>query len=225
MNPTERPPIASFQLTVDVVMLTVHEQKLQVVLVERPEDPFCGTLALPGGFVWEGESAQAAAQRILSNKVGAEDVFFEQLYTFDAPGRDPRGRIATVAHYALVPETLLSAGLLQPNTRLMPVAQVTTLAFDHDQILQKAVTRMRYKLLYSNIAYSLLPLHFTLSQLQTVYETMLGQVLDKRNFRKKILSLGVVEGTGERTAPARHRPAGLYTFRQHGYTEFDEPAF
>jgi 8-oxo-dGTP diphosphatase len=205
-------------------MLTVYQQKLQVVLVNRREEPFSGKRALPGGFVWDGESAQAAAQRILRSKVGAEEVFFEQLYTFDSPGRDPRGRIATIAYYALVPEALLNSGL-QPETRLVPVADAAALAFDHGQILQKAITRMRYKLLYSNIAYSLLPESFTLSQLQAVYETMLGHELDKRNFRKKILSLGLVEPTGAHTAPARHRPANLYTFRRHGYAELDEPAF
>lgn len=224
MDTPNRPPIADFQLTVDVVILTVRDQRLHVLLVERRVLPFRGCLALPGGFVWEDEPAEAAARRILRDKVGAEDLFFEQLYTFEEPGRDPRGRIATIAYYALVPESLLLAGS-QPATCLIPVDQAANLAFDHDRIVQKAVGRVRNKLLYSNVAYSLLPELFTLSQLQTVYETILGHSLDKRNFRKKILSLGLIEATDQRTARAAHRPASLYRFMRHDYAELDEPAF
>jgi 8-oxo-dGTP diphosphatase len=141
-------------------------------------------------------------------------VFLEQLYTFGAPNRDPRGRVITVAYYALVPgeRLLLSAATDATEASWFSVSDLPPLAFDHADIVQTAIERLKSKLEYSNIAYALLPKSFRLSDLQRIYEIILGRELDKRNFRKRIASLGLVEATGKMDASGAHRPAQLYRF-------------
>ena len=203
------------QVTIDIVVFTVHEQRLKVLLIRRGIAPFEGAYALPGGFVLASETLEAAAFRELREETGTVDVYLEQLYTFGDPGRDPRGRVVTVAYYALVPtnRSPLLAGTDAASAGWFAVAELPPLAFDHGRIVQYAVDRLRGKLEYSNVGFQLLPEKFTLGALQLLHEAILGKPLDKRNFRRKILSLGVLKPLKEKLATGR-RPAELFAFRQ-----------
>jgi 8-oxo-dGTP diphosphatase len=200
---------------VDIVVFTVLEQRLQVLLIQRGIAPFEGQYALPGGFVLEGETLEAAALRELREETGTERVYLEQLYSFGDPGRDPRGRIITVAYYALVPadKSPLLAGTDAAAARWFPVAELPPLAFDHAGIVNYAVNRLRNKLEYSTVGFELLPAKFTLTRLQSLHEAILGKPLDKRNFRRRVLALGLLKPTKEMQATGR-KPAQLYSFRR-----------
>lgn len=218
-----RPPKALLEVTVDIVLFTLDDKSLKIVLVKRDQVPHKGRLSLPGGFLWQKESSQQTAARILKDKVNISGVFMEQLYTFDNPARDPRGQILSVTYFALAPIDNLSN--LAPNVEIHDVKDAKNLAFDHDHILAYATKRLRAKLGYSNVAYSILPRLFTLSQLQEVYEVIVGHGIDKRNFRKKILSLDIIEQTNQEVRGQRHRPARLHKFKKHTYSELEEPIF
>ena len=202
------------QVTVDIVVFTVHEQTLQVLLIERGIDPFKGRYALPGGFVRTEETLEQAAFRELLEETGTKDVYLEQLYTFGDPHRDPRGRVVTVAYYALVPndKSPLLAGTDAAAAAWYPVSALPPLAFDHKKIVEYAVDRLRNKLEYTNVGFQLLPAKFTLSALQALHEAILGKLLDKRNFRRKVLGLGLVKPSKEMQATGR-KPAQLFSFR------------
>jgi 8-oxo-dGTP diphosphatase len=202
------------QVTVDIVVFTVHEQTLQVLLIERGIEPFKGRYALPGGFVRAEETLEQAAFRELLEETGTKDVYLEQLYTFGDPHRDPRGRVVTVAYYALVPndKSPLLAGTDAAAAGWYPVSALPPLAFDHKKIVEYAVDRLRSKLEYTNVGFQLLPAKFTLSALQALHEAILGKPLDKRNFRRKVLGLGLVKPSKEMQATGR-KPAQLFSFR------------
>ena len=201
-------------VAVDMVIFTVGADDLAVLLVRRRGEPFAGRWAIPGGFVEEDESLDAAAARELREETGVADVYLEQLYTFGEPGRDPRGRVISVAYYALLRHPpAATAGDDAADARWFPLRDLPPLAFDHAEILDYALSRLRAKVEYTNIVYSLLPDLFTLTELQRVYEIILGRTLDKRNFRKKIGSLDLVEPTGGERRDGAHRPAKLYRFR------------
>lgn len=202
-------------VTVDVVIFTVRDRDLKVLLVSRRNWPFAGRWALPGGFVLEEEGLDAAALRELAEETGVSDVYLEQLHTFGEPGRDPRTRVITVAYYALLASEDLK---LLPDTdaeeaRWWSIYRLPPLAFDHDLILDKALRRLRERILGTNVAFQLMPDKFTLTALQATYEVILDRRLDKRNFRKKILTSEVLDETGETWMEGRHRPARLYRFR------------
>jgi 8-oxo-dGTP diphosphatase len=207
----KHPPI---RVTVDIVVFTVHEQTLQVLLIERGIDPFKGRYALPGGFVRAEETLEQAAFRELLEETGTKDVYLEQLYTFGDPHRDPRGRVVTVAYYALVPtdKSPLLAGTDAATAGWYPVSALPPLAFDHRNVVECAVDRLRNKLEYTNVGFQLLPTKFTLSALQALHEAILGKPLDKRNFRRKVLGLGLVKASKEMQATGR-KPAQLFSFR------------
>jgi 8-oxo-dGTP diphosphatase len=204
----------AIQVAVDIVVFTVQEQRLQVLLIQRGIPPFEGKFALPGGFVLDGETLEAAALRELREETGTEQVYLEQLYSFGDPGRDPRGRVVTVAYYALVPadKSPLLAGTDAASARWFAVAELPPLAFDHATILECAVNRLRNKLEYTTVGFELLPAKFTLTRLQSLHEAILGKPLDKRNFRRRILALGLLKATKEMEATGR-KPARLYVFR------------
>lgn len=212
----ERPSV-----TVDVVIFTLCDQDLQVLLVRRKYAPFADYWAIPGGFVQIDESLEIAALRELEEETGVRDVYIEQLYTFGQPDRDPRTRVITVVYFALVPATALSAlraGDDAADARWWSMYDLPSLAFDHAEILDYALTRLRYKLEYSAVGFELLPAKFTLSELQVAYEVILGEKLDRGNFRKKLRKASVVEPTREyRTT--RGRPARLYRFRDDAVAE------
>jgi 8-oxo-dGTP diphosphatase len=203
-------------VTVDLVIFTVKDNMLKVMLVKRAEDPFADCWAIPGGFLKTSESLEGAALRVLKEKAGVENVYVEQLYTFGNPDRDPRARVITVSYFALIPWK----NLIQPEsdkvTDLMWASadHLPKLAFDHKEIVQYGVQRLRAKANYSNIVYGLMPRQFSLSELQKIYEIILNHKLDKRNFRKRILATGLLQETGKKDAAGAHRPAMLYKFKK-----------
>lgn len=207
-------------VTTDVVLFTIREEQLQLLLIRRGHDPFGGMWALPGGFVDPAESLEESARRELEEETGVSGVFLEQLYTFGAPERDPRERVITVAYYALVPSAPLTlrAASDAGDVGWFDAENLPPLAFDHAEIVALARQRLTAKLDYSTLAFQFLPETFTLSELQRVYEIILGEEIDKRNFRKWVLAIDQVEETGDlRSGP--HRPARLYRHKNPGAVE------
>jgi 8-oxo-dGTP diphosphatase len=213
----------NLRVTVDIVIFTVRERTLQVLLVRRGVPPFEGQYAIPGGFILEGESLEQAAKRELQEETGVRDVFLEQLYSFGDPARDPRGRIITVAYYALISSerNSLAAGSDASEARWFLMSELPALAFDHKQILDYAVERLRNKLEYTTVGFQLLPEKFTLGELQSVYETILGRRLDKRNFRRKMALLGVLKPLREWQRAGR-KPARLYRFSSERFEKLKD---
>lgn len=207
-------------VTVDVVIFALREGGLQVLLVRRRRPPCEGMWAIPGGTIGKREALQAAALRTLEEETGLADVFLEQLYTFGDPGRDARGRVITVSYFAVVPatEAEIRAAEDAERVRWWPVYELPPLAFDHGEILSYALTRLQYKLEYTAVGFELLPEEFTLSELQNAYEIVLGEDLDKRNFRRKILGAGVIEPSGSYRS-GEGRPAQLYRYRDDAVAE------
>lgn len=203
---------SAVRVAVDLVIFTVRDGALQVLLIERGVPPFKGQWALPGGFVLEPEALEDAARRELAEETGLREVYLEQLFTFGDPGRDPRGRVISVAYFALTPPAPLRAATDAARAEWHPAARPPRLAFDHAKILRTALERLRAKLGYSTAGFELLPREFTLTDLQNLYEAILERRLDKRNFRKKILSLGLLKAEGRERAAGAHRPARLYSF-------------
>lgn len=212
-------------VTTDIILFTFTESELRVLLVQRGSEPFAGQWALPGGFAQMDEPLEATARRELAEETGVDeasnDFYIEQLYTFGAPERDPRGRIISVAYFALlsvdrVGKVAVRGGDDTSDARWWRVDDVPPLAFDHDNILRYALRRLRWKLEWTALGFLLLPRQFTLSELQRVYEAVLGETLDKRNFRRKMLATRIegapiLEETGE-VRQGGHRPAKLYRF-------------
>ncbi|HTD24310.1 MAG TPA: NUDIX domain-containing protein [Terriglobales bacterium] len=200
------------RVTVDLVIFTIHENELKILLVKRGIEPFAGASALPGGFVHENESLEAAALRELQEETGVKEVYLEQLYSFGDPGRDPRGRVVTISYYALIsPDQSLRAGTDAADARWWPVSKLPPLAFDHRKIVDYAVERLRNKLEYTTVGFQLLPAKFTLTELQRVYEAILNKELDKRNFRRKLELLKILKPLNEWQKGGR-KPARLYRF-------------
>lgn len=209
------------QVTVDIVIFCLRGGELQVLLIRRAIPPFEGRWALPGGFVHAGESLDEAARRELEEetglsvaKAGVRDTYLEQLYTFGDVERDPRGRVVTVAYYALLTGegAPLVAGTDAGEAKWMPARKHPPLAFDHERILAYALERLSAKMEYTTVGFQLLPKKFTLGQLQRVYEAVLGRALDKRNFRRKIALLGIVTPLDEWVQDGPSRPAQLHRF-------------
>ena len=214
-------------LTVDCVVFGLDETDLKVLLVRRDLEPFRGRWALPGGFVHLEETLDEAARRELEEEAGVRAVFLEQLYTFGALDRDPRERVVSVAYYAL---TRLASHALRADTDAsdagwFSVDEPPALAFDHEHILEVALERLRAKVTYQPIGFELLPPKFALSQLQRLYETILETPLDKRNFRKKILAMGLLEELDEVQKDVAHRAARLYRFDRKKYEQLKKKGF
>ena len=199
-------------VTTDIVVFTIRHDALKVLLIRRAEDPYLGSWALPGGFVEIAEGLDAAAARELAEETGVSGVFLEQLYTFGRPDRDPRERVITVAYYALIPSDRIQIRAASDAEAVgwFTLEEAPPLAFDHEEIIDMALERLRAKLDYSTIAFQFMPQEFTLTELQSVYELILGEPIDKRNFRKRILALAAVEETGGERRDGPHRPAKLY---------------
>lgn len=214
-------------LTVDCVVFGLDAEDLKVLLIQRGIPPFQGKWALPGGFVRLEESLKEAARRELREETGMGRIFLEQLYTFGAPRRDPRERVVTVAYVALVNlgEHPVSASTDARSAAWFAVSDLPSLAFDHDRILRAALERLKGKVRYQPIGFKLLPRKFTLSQLQRLYETILERTLDKRNFRKKILGMGLLVELDEIETDVAHRAARLYSFAPEKYVQFKKKGF
>jgi 8-oxo-dGTP diphosphatase len=208
-------------LTVDIVVFTLRDNHLEVLLVKRGAEPFKERWALPGGFVQMAESLEAAASRELEEETGVQDAYLEQLYTYGDPQRDPRGRIVSVAYFSLIPSGRTirpEGGSDAASAGWFSIDNLPTLAFDHSDILDYALRRLRYKLEYSAVGFELLPDTFTLTQIQSTYEIILGEKLDKRNFRRRILEANIIEPT-ESLHSGEGRPARLYRYRSDAVAE------
>ncbi len=207
-------------LTVDCVIFGYdsHRRELKALLIQRKNPPYQDYWALPGGFVEKEEALEEAALRELEEETSVKNVFIEQLYTFGNPRRDPRGRVVSVAYFALVnlEEHPIHADSDAQQAAWFRIDQLPPLAFDHADIVQMAITRLRNKVRYQPIGFELLPEQFTLGQLQALYETVLGLPLNKRNFRTRILKLHILEEVGKQQGVA-HRPATLYRFNKEKY--------
>lgn len=203
------------KVAVDLIIFTIKDEKLQTALVQMKKKPFEGMWAFPGGLVRVGESLDEAARRELAEKTGLLNVYLEQLFSFGDPRRDPYSHVVSVAYFALIPSTKV---VLRTNETKysaiawFPMDKLPKLAYDHEKMAKYALQRLRWKLEYTNVVYSLMPRYFTLGELQRVYEIILGKKLDKRNFRKKILHLGLVKKTKKVKSGGVHRPAALYEF-------------
>lgn len=205
-------------VTTDIVIFTIRDGRLKLLLIRRGAEPFKGKWALPGGFAGIDESLEDGARRELEEETGVSGVWLEQLYSFGAPDRDPRERVITVAYYALIPSDRLEirAATDAEAVGWFALDELPELAFDHPEIVAMAHERLAAKLDYSTIAFQFMPAQFTLSELQRVYEIILGQEIDKRNFRKWVLALEQIEETGEQRREGAHRPAMLYRVREPG---------
>jgi len=214
-------------LTVDCVVFGLDDEDLKVLLIQRDLAPFEGRWALPGGFVHVDESVADAARRELAEETGISDVFLEQLYTVGTLGRDPRERVVTVAYYALVKlsDHKVQAATDARNAAWFGVDDLPDLAFDHDEILPMALERLRGKVRYQPIGFELLPKKFALRQLQHLYEAVLDRPLDKRNFRKKIVKMGILVDLDEIETDVAHRAARLYSFDKKRYDRMTKQGF
>lgn len=201
-------------ITVDNVIFTIINDKLQVLLIQRSIEPFKDTWTIPGGFALDGETLEASAYKKLEEKTSIKNIYLEQLYTFSEVNRDPRGRIISTAYMALVAREniLLKAWTEGGEVKFFPITTLPKLGFDHKTIIDYAIKRLKWKLEYTNVAQYILPAKFTLTQLQKVYETVMDQKFDVRNFRKKIDKLWIVRETGEKEMGNQYRPARLFEF-------------
>ncbi|MDZ4278293.1 MAG: NUDIX domain-containing protein, partial [Dehalococcoidia bacterium] len=207
---TRQPPPL---VAVLVVIFTIVDGDLQVLLIRRSGKPYRGLWAIPGGRLNPGETLVEAATRKLVDETGVQDVFLEQLYTFNHLDDVTPGGSVAVAYFALVDnQRVRLADRADWRPGWFSMRRLPELAFRNEELLRYAIERLRNKLEYTNVAYSLLPDRFTLSQLQRVYESIHGRPLDKRNFRKRMLSLEIIEATEERQAERAGRPARLYRF-------------
>ncbi len=204
------------EVTVDVVIFTIKDNRLKVLLVKRANEPFKGKWAIPGGFIRLSETMDNAAIRILKEKTNVQNIYLEQLYTFGDPKRHPNARVITCAYYALIRSDDIELSF-EDNTETTEVQwhfvyDLPALAFDHKEIIEYSLKRTRERLEFCPIAFQLLPEKFTLTELQKSYELILAKKLDKRNFRKKMLSASILKELNEYTKSASKRPARLYSF-------------
>lgn len=223
----ERTKCSQAHLTVDCVVFGLDEGDLKILLIQRGYEPFKGSWAIPGGFVDPAESLEQAALRELKEETGVRDVFLEQLYTFGDVRRDPRRRIVTVAYYALVNlrDHTVKAATDASSAAWFAVDDLPKLAFDHGRIVDTALRRLKGKVRYEPIGFELLPEKFTLTQLQRMYEKILDQEIDKRNFRKKILGMDLLKELDEVQVDVAHRAARLYRFDEKKYRQLKEKGF
>lgn len=195
-------------LATDVVLFAIDQNELKVLLIKIANNPFYSNeLALPGGLILPEETAEDSVFRHMRSKAKIEKTYIEQLYTFSSIKRDPRGRVVSVAYIGLIPKCNTDK-----NIKWVSIKKIPTLAYDHNEIIKKAIERLKTKIEYTTIIQGLLPKDFTLSDLQNTYEIILNKKYDKRNFRKKILSLGFLKPIGKKRKGEPYRPADLYQF-------------
>ncbi|QIH35054.1 NUDIX domain-containing protein [Sphingobacterium sp. DR205] len=214
-------------VTVDCVIFGFEKNQLKLLLTKRAIEPYLGKWAFPGGFIREDETADECALRKLSEEAGLSNIFLEQLYTFSKLNRDPRGRVISVAYFALVKPTeyTLEAGLDIDAVQWFSLEEVADLAFDHQQILSVAVERLKGKIRYQPIGFELLPAQFTLPELHNLYETILQRSIDRGNFRKKMLSMGLLIDHSDMQKDRHARAAKIYSFDKVKYEELKESGF
>lgn len=214
-------------VTVDGVVFGFDDADLKLLLIQRKLEPFKSHWALPGGFIRLNEDLEEAARRELADETGITRLYLEQLYSFGNPGRDPRERVISIAYYALVKlaDHDLRAASDAEDVAWFPVAELPKLAFDHERIVEVALKRLKAKVRYEPIGFELLPEKFTLGELQRLYEVVLEQALDKRNFRKKIIGMELLDALDEFQRDVAHRAAQYYRFNRQQYERFKKRGF
>jgi 8-oxo-dGTP diphosphatase len=212
-------------VTTDCVIFGFNGERLQVLLIERGIEPYKGHWAFPGGFLKMDETAEEGAKRELKEETGLADAYIQQLYTFSNPDRDPRERVITIAYYALVKIQEVKGGDDAASARWFPLDEIPPLAFDHDYILRMATQRLREQIHFQPIGFELLPEKFTIKELQSLYEAILGINFDRRNFAKKMLHLEILTELDETVWPTPKREARLYKFNADKYEELKRKGF
>lgn len=204
-------------LAVDMAVFGYHDKTLSVLLLNRKEAPFEGSWTLPGAFLQMDETFAAVCSRILSSKLGMENVYAEQLYSFDDLQRDPRGRVIAIAYYAVVnpAKFKIAAGTMANDVQWFPVGNMPALGFDHTPIFKVALQRLQSKILYYPVGFQLLDELFTLPELHELYQCILGVTIDRRNFRRKIMDSGYILNTGTKREGLQNRHPDLYTFNKN----------
>lgn len=209
----------AIQLSVDAVVFGYEAGTISILLVKRKYEPFKGRWAIPGGFVLNNESLEEAVQRELKEETGIHINYLEQLYTFGNPERDPRNRVVTVAYFGLIkPSTFkIVADTDAEEVQWFKITDLPSLSFDHADILKLAINRLQGKITYEPIGFELLDEKFPFSDLEKLYSTLLGRPVDRRNFRKKILSLNILDELDEKFSRGSGRPANLFKFNSKRY--------
>lgn len=203
-------------LAIDLVVFGYHEERLSVMLLNRKEAPFRNSWTLPGGFLQMTETFSDTCDRVLKTKLGITNLYLEQLYSFDAVDRDPRGRVISVTYFALVNPTQFEivAGSMANDVKWFEIKELPQLGFDHDQLYRKALQRLKAKILYNPVGFELLNDQFTLPELHRLYECILDISIDRRNFRRKILESGYILSTGKRKTGLQNRHPDIYLFNK-----------
>ncbi len=214
-------------VTIDCVVFGYDGIALSLLLINRKEAPFINMWTLPGGFLFLEETPEESARRILKSKTGLNNLYLEQLYTFGDVKRDPRGRVLSVAYYALVdPRRLeLLAGIAANDVKWFESSKLPKTAFDHKEIIKVAYNRLKAKVTYQPIGFELLDKKFTLTELQFLYECILQRPIDKRNFRKRILESKVIKSTGEKRSGQKNRAPELFEFDELQYKNLVKEGF
>lgn len=212
-------------VTTDNVIFGFDGTKLNILLVKRGGEPYAGWWAFPGGFVKIDESAETGALRELREETQLTPEYVEQFHTYSEPNRDPRERVISIAYLALVKLQEVKGGDDAQDAQWFPIDKVPHLAFDHDVILRDAMTRLRERIHFHPVGYELLPQKFTMRELQTLYEALLGINFDRRNFAKKMMHLGILNQLDETVWPTSKREAFLYTFNIEKYNELKQRGF
>ena len=212
-------------VTTDCVLFGFDGSELQVLLIERGIEPFKGKWAFPGGFLNMDETAGEGAMRELKEETGLENAYIEQFNTYSEPGRDPRERVITIAHYALVRIQEVKGGDDAAKAQWFPIDEVPQLAFDHDKILRDAMRKLRERIHFEPIGFELLPEKFTMRELQILYESILGVKFDRRNFAKKMIHYELLNQLDETVRPTAKRDALLYSFNKDNYELFKKKGF
>lgn len=209
----------SIRLSVDAVVFGYESGTISVLLIKRKYEPFKGKWAIPGGFVSENESLEEAVERELKEETGIEINYLEQLYTFGNPKRDPRSRVVSVAYFGLIKPSAFKifASTDAEEVQWFKITELPKLSFDHDEILKLAITRLQGKITYEPIGFELLDNKFPFSDLEKLYTTLLGREIDRRNFRKKLLSLNILDELNEKVSKGSGRPANLFKFNNKRY--------
>ena len=214
-------------LSIDCVIFGFENSSLEILLIKRARNPFEGQWALPGGFIKKEEKVENAANRILHETTGIENIYMEEFGVFDDIDRFPLWRVFTIAHFALIsPENYhLSTGVDTKDVKWFRLDQLPKLPFDHELLLKEALSKLQTRVRYRPIGFELLPKKFTLPQLQKLYEVVLDKKLDKRNFRKKLFSMNLLTKTKEMDPNNKRRAAVLYKFDKNNYNKLKKNGF
>ena len=212
-------------VTTDCVIFGFDGTKLNVLLIQRGIEPFKGRWAFPGGFIRMDETTLEGAKRELFEETGLKDAYIRQFHTFSAVDRDPRERVITVAYYALVRISEVKGGDDAAKAQWFSLEEIPSLAFDHDMILRQALNELRKQIHFEPIGFELLPEKFTMTQLQHLYEAILGVKFDRRNFSNKMLKLGILTELEEKLTLVNKKVAFLYKFNAESYQLMKEKGF